>query len=186
MVTESPAAYNRFPHLRTLRATTEVAKTFIRQFWLEPLQEITICRDESGGIDSFDALVDAMLKRGYYLLQLRTLTVEAFPPWQSLFRLLLDLGNTHGGGITTVRLPGLPHPSILRLLVGALCTIREDYKTALNYNKMESGEVEGGLGCGDCSAAGWTCHEGTECRRFSTDTVVSITKDTYVGEHSLV
>jgi hypothetical protein len=58
--------------------------------------------------------------------------------------------------------------------------------SALANNKTESGEVEEGLGCGDCLAAGWTCYEGTECGKFSTDTVVSITKETYVGRYGLV
>ena len=87
---------------------------------------------------------------------------------------------------TTVWLPGLPHPSIVQLLVEALGNTRKIYTMDLANIETESGEVEGGLACGDCSAAGWACYEGTECIRFSTDTAVSITKETYVGEHGLV
>jgi hypothetical protein len=84
------------------------------------LQEITLIHATAHHLALFESFTDSLMQCARSLLQLSTLALEGYPSWRNLLLLLARFNKPAGGGITTVRIPGLPHPLILWLLVDVL------------------------------------------------------------------
>ncbi|KIM20730.1 hypothetical protein M408DRAFT_30123 [Serendipita vermifera MAFF 305830] len=109
------------------------------------------------------------------LPRLTILGLEYVPTWGDLIRFLGSFNKNHsGGGISVLRLSGLPHPSIVQELKNALNSGPSGYTTKY-VDKVFRGPE---LGCRSCFISGWTCFldEG-DCMRFSGVRMVTITKD---------
>ena len=104
--------------------------------------------------------------------------MEYIPTWRPLIQFLGNFGKSEGRGISTLNLPGLPHPSILQEVMSALNSGREGYNTEYIERDDESFETEDPPDCWNCFRSGWTCFEyDEECTRFTRNKMVSITKD---------
>jgi hypothetical protein len=109
--------------------------------------------------------------------------MEVIPNWSALLDFLKNF-KTPQGGISTINLPGFPHPSILQLLVDALRgaspvnTIYELLEKFQEKHKTEARNL-----CDDCFESGFLCYKQEGCQRFSARHMVSITRDTLVGHY---
>lgn len=168
---------DRFKHLRSLRCELQVAEMMIRRFKLPNLESLTLTRDFFSSNPLREAFSVAVS-----LPRVSVQAIETIPSWTELLHLIRDIRNYQEEGISVLKLPGLPHPSILRVLVdelgGGVTNRRTDY-----IDRGDWGYIKGGMiGCLPCCRSGWSCYD-DRCTRFSTENMVSITKDTVIGRH---
>jgi hypothetical protein len=98
---------DRFSCLTRLRSTTEVVTVSTKHFDMKTVREVTLCREKSGSIGPFESLTSVVSKRDHTLNRLEAPGIEAFPPWRALLVPVSLYNSQFGGGITTVKLPGL-------------------------------------------------------------------------------
>lgn len=122
---------NRFANLIDLRCTLCVAGCIILNYNTPRLEKLTLTnhRDDTFSTSSFLQYLLSLHPRGPS--QLKELVFEKVPPWQDLIN-FIESFMKKGGIISSVTLCGLPHPTILEVLVRAL------RNEALDFSKLTS------------------------------------------------
>jgi hypothetical protein len=111
--------------------------------------------------------------------------MEEIAPCSLTSQFIQSFNAAGGKGISSLKLPGLPHPTVLQLLVEGLGNRSPEGTGEFEElrDKIESQSERSEIECMPCFRSGWACYEGETCRRFSALKMVSITKDTVVGQY---
>jgi len=176
---------SRFANLTELRCLPQVADWIIREFDMPNLQALTLTGNEDGTLDpSWTITSWPLLSCADTLVQLTTLGLEGTPVWYGLINFLRKFNQSPGKGISTLKLPGLPHPSILTPLVRALRKEPTGDIPKLAGREDDDYDPDIEFGCVSCFKSGWTCYEQVQnCERFSVSNMISISKDTAFGDY---
>lgn len=177
-------------NLTTLQAEAGVAQKLIHSLKMPKLHTLRCHQTQVQTVDPLlDALCHTLLRLAKRLPQLAILSLENHGgSWASLIYLI---SNSRGlkGGITTLKLPALPHPLILRGLVKAFkgetdvlskASIRSIHLT------LEIAKVQSYSGCNHCISRGWSCrcYEFDDgCTNHTKRKTIAITKDTPIPKH---
>jgi hypothetical protein len=170
-----------FSYLRTLRCNESVANELVRRFDTPCLHSITLV-----AATNYDMLLNllptTLLEHASRLKQLKILGMERIPDWSALFGFLSNFKKLQRT-ISTINLPGMPHPSILQLLVDALRGGSPVHETAELRQKFDEKSENDQNICYRCFMNGFLCYDRQGCQRFWPGNIVSITKDTVIGHY---
>ncbi|KIM22193.1 hypothetical protein M408DRAFT_323969 [Serendipita vermifera MAFF 305830] len=170
-------SHNRFKNLVGLRCPLDFAQYILGNFLMPRLQILTLTSPSDTAL-SMNCLT-SLVSREEWPTKLNALVIEALPDWCDLIDFIESSFQPNASEISTVTLPGLPHPSILQVLVRVLQMEPAGDMSHLQ-DRIDQFDPDDYAGCFYCFRSGWPCNNKAFCRRFSTTNMVSITKDTDV------